>query len=128
MEALAAARAGGPVTLHLNQDPAENHCRPAVDVLFRSVARVYGSGVLAVVLTGMGSDGLAGCRLIREQGGTVLAQDQATSTVWGMPGSVAEAGLAHKVLPLGAMAQEIVRICGRAAPAADARNLARMVV
>ncbi len=127
MEALAAARTGGSVTLHLNQGPAENHCRPAVDVLFRSVARVYGSGVLAVVLTGMGSDGLAGCRLIRQQGGSVLAQDQATSTVWGMPGAVAEAGLAHKVLPLGAMAQEIVRICSRAAAANGCRNFARAV-
>jgi two-component system chemotaxis response regulator CheB len=94
------ARAGiAPPTLHLSQGPLENHCRPAVDVLFRSAAAVYGSGVLAVVLTGMGSDGMIGCRVIREQGGSVLAQDQATSTVWGMPGAVANAGLAHKVLP-----------------------------
>ncbi len=114
LEALAASLPGAPPTLHLNQGPLENHCRPAVDVLFRSVARVYGSGVLAVVLTGMGSDGLLGCRIIREQGGSVLAQDEATSTVWGMPGAVAGAGLAHKVLPLDAIAAEILRIAGRA--------------
>ncbi len=128
MELLAAARTGGAPTIHLNQDAPENHCRPAVDVLFRSAARVYGSGVLAVVLTGMGSDGLAGCRLIRQQGGIVLAQDQATSTVWGMPGAVTQAGLAHKVLPLGAMAAEIGRICRRTAVAGDAGNSARMAV
>jgi two-component system chemotaxis response regulator CheB len=100
--------------LHLNQGPLENHCRPAVDVLFRSVAKVYGSGVLAVVLTGMGSDGASGCRLIREQGGSVLAQDEASSTVWGMPGAVVAAGLAHRMLPLDAIAPEILRIAGRA--------------
>jgi two-component system, chemotaxis family, protein-glutamate methylesterase/glutaminase len=115
MEVLAPARAGAPPTLHLQQEPPENHCRPAVDVLFRSAARMYGSGVLAVILTGMGSDGLAACRLIRAQNGAVLAQDQPTSIVWGMPGAVAQAGLAHKVLPLGAIGPEIVRIVGRAA-------------
>jgi two-component system chemotaxis response regulator CheB len=115
METLAAARPGAPATLHLTQDPPENHCRPAVDTLFRTAARVYGAGVLAVVLTGMGYDGLAGSRMIREQGGSVLAQDQATSTVWGMPGAVAQAGLAYKVLPLAAIAPEILRVAGRAA-------------
>jgi len=114
LEALSAPSASAPPTLHLTQGPLENHCRPAVDVLFRSVARVYGSGVLAVVLTGMGSDGLSGCRIIREQGGSVLAQDQASSTVWGMPGAVATAGLAHKVLPLDAITPEILRIVGHA--------------
>ena len=113
MEVLAAARQGMPATLHLSQGPLENHCRPAVDVLFRSAASVYGPGVLAVVLTGMGSDGMAGCRTIRGQGGSVLAQDQATSVVWGMPGAVATAGLAHKVLPLTAIAPEILRIVNR---------------
>jgi two-component system, chemotaxis family, protein-glutamate methylesterase/glutaminase len=121
-----ATRPGAPPILHLNQDPPENHCRPAADVLFRSAARVYGSGVLAVVLTGMGSDGLAGCRLIRSQGGAVLAQDQATSTVWGMPGAVAQAGLAHKVLPLAAIAPEIVRLAGRSP--SESRVPARAVV
>jgi len=65
------------------------------------------------VLTGMGSDGLIGCRMIRENGGTVLAQDQASSTVWGMPGAVANAGLAHKVLPLRDLVPEILRLVGR---------------
>jgi two-component system chemotaxis response regulator CheB len=75
----------------------------------------------------MGSDGLAGSRLIRKQGGIVLAQDEATSTVWGMPGSVAQAGLAHRILPLDAIAPEILRIAGRARPA-ETPTLARMVV
>ena len=114
LEALAAPAPNAPPTLHLTQGPLENHCRPAVDVLFRSVAKLYGSGVLAVVLTGMGSDGTSGCRIIRQQGGTVLAQDEASSTVWGMPGAVTAAGLAHKVLPLDAIAPEILRIVGRA--------------
>jgi two-component system chemotaxis response regulator CheB len=123
------AHPGTPVTIHLTQDPPENHCRPAADILFRSAARVYGSGVLAVVLTGMGHDGLAGARIIREQGGTVLAQDQATSTVWGMPGAVVQAGLAYKVLPLAAIAPEILRIVSHTAAApAEIRNLVKMVV
>jgi two-component system chemotaxis response regulator CheB len=129
MEAQPAALPGAPATIHLTQGPPENHCRPAVDTLFRSVARVYGSGVLAVVLTGMGYDGLAGSRIIREQGGSVLAQDQATSTVWGMPGAVAQAGLAYKVLPLAAIAPEILRVAGRSAPSpAEDRSFRRMVV
>ncbi len=113
MEVQAASLAGSPATLHLNQGPLENHCRPAVDALFRSVAKVYGSGVLAVVLTGMGSDGLMGCRMIRDHGGAVLVQDQASSTVWGMPGAVSNAGLAHKVLALNDLAPEILRLAGR---------------
>jgi two-component system chemotaxis response regulator CheB len=113
LEVMTSTGASAAPKLHLNQGPLENHCRPAVDVLFRSVAKIYGSGVLAVVLTGMGSDGMLGCRVIREQGGAVLAQDQASSTVWGMPGVVAGAGLAHKVLPLDAIAPEILRIAGR---------------
>ena len=113
LEVMAAAHAGSAPTLHLSQGAPENHCRPAVDVLFRSAASVYGPGVLAVVLTGMGSDGAAGCRIIRNQGGSVLAQDQASSAVWGMPGAVANAGLAHKVLPLSAIAPEILRIAGQ---------------
>ena len=100
-------------TLHIHQGPLENHCRPAVDVLFRSASSVYGSGVLAVILTGMGSDGLAGCRIIRARGGCVLAQNLATSTVWGMPGAVASAGLAHRLLPLSAIASEILRCVAR---------------
>jgi two-component system chemotaxis response regulator CheB len=126
MELQAPSRSGVPPTLHLTQAPPENHCRPAVDVLFRSAAAVYGSGVLAVVLTGMGTDGMLGCRSIRGQGGAVLAQDQASSTVWGMPGAVANAGLAHKVLPLREMAPEILRLAQRAH--SEARELRESVV
>ena len=132
LELLAAARAAASAvlpanpTLHLSQGPMENHCRPAVDVLFRSAVQVYGSCVLGVVLTGMGSDGLMGCRKIREYGGSVLAQDQPTSTVWGMPGAVANAGLAHRVLPLDMIAPEIRRIAARAPT--DARWLLRSAV
>ena len=114
MEVLSGARIGLPPTLHLSQGRPENHCRPAADVLFRSAAAVYGAGVLAVVLTGMGTDGMLGARFIREHGGSVLAQDQASSAVWGMPGAVANAGLAHKVLPLNAIAAEILRLASRA--------------
>jgi len=126
MEVLAASQRGGPPTLHLTQGPLENHCRPAVDVLFRSVAAVYGSGVLAVVLTGMGSDGMLGCRVVREQGGSVLAQDQASSTVWGMPAAVVHAGLAHKVLPLDEVVPEILRLVSRTQ--SEARELRESAV
>jgi two-component system chemotaxis response regulator CheB len=126
MEVLAASRIGTPNTLHLTQGPPENHCRPAVDVLFRSAASVYGAGVLAVVLTGMGSDGMLGSRVIRDHGGSILAQDQASSTVWGMPGAVTNAGLAQKVLPLGSIAPEILRLASRTH--SEARELRELVV
>ena len=113
MEVLAPARVGAPATLHLNQAAPENHCRPSADVLFRSAALSYGAGVLAVVLTGMGSDGLAGCRTVRACGGGVLAQDQATSAVWGMPGAVVHAGLADRTLPLNNLVPEILRLADR---------------
>ncbi len=116
LEVVAASLASAPPSLRLTQGPLENHCRPAVDVLFRSAAKVYGSGVLAVVLTGMGSDGLNGSRVIREQGGSVLAQDEPSSTVWGMPGAVASAGLAQRILPLDAIAPEILRIAAITRP------------
>lgn len=86
--------------IRLDDGPVVNFCRPAVDVLFMDAAAIFGGATLSVVLTGMGSDGTAGARALAEAGGTVLAQDEATSTVWGMPGSVAKAGLAHGVLPL----------------------------
>ncbi len=97
------------IQLELNQDRQENSCRPAVDVLFRSVAQVYGDRALAVVLTGMGQDGLRGCMRIREKGGKVIVQDEASSVVWGMPGAVVHAGLAEKILPLSKIANEIQR-------------------
>ena len=102
-------RRGTSVQLAMNQDPQENSCRPAVDVLFRSVAKTFGANVLAVVLTGMGSDGVRGSQLIHEKGGQILVQDEATSVVWGMPGQVASAGQADAIIPLGSMAQEIQR-------------------
>lgn len=97
------------VQLDTNQGPPENSCRPAVDVLFRSVAQIYSNSVLAVILTGMGSDGLRGCEAIREGGGRIFIQDESTSVVWGMPGAVAHAGLADKVLPLEEIPGEICR-------------------
>jgi two-component system chemotaxis response regulator CheB len=93
--------------LKLHEGPPENSCRPAVDVLFRSVAKVFGQRALAVVLTGMGQDGLRGCEHIHEAGGKVIAQDESSSVVWGMPGAVVNAGLADKILPLCDIAAEI---------------------
>ncbi len=92
----------------LTDGPLENSCRPAVDPLFRSAARAVGGNVLAVVLTGMGQDGLEGARVVRSAGGRVFAQDQATSVVWGMPGAIVRANLADEVLPLDAVAAAIV--------------------
>lgn len=94
----------------LSQAAPEHYCRPSVDTLFRSAAQVYGDAVIGVVLTGMGSDGLEGCKAIRSAGGRILVQDSATSAVWGMPGAVAEAGLAHRILTLSAIAGELVRL------------------
>jgi two-component system, chemotaxis family, protein-glutamate methylesterase/glutaminase len=102
-------RRAGRAGLVLNQDKVENFCRPAVDVLFRSVAHTYGASSLAVVLTGMGQDGLVGCGAIREAGGEVLVQDEPTSVVWGMPGFVARAGLANHVMPLEDLGVEVRR-------------------
>jgi two-component system, chemotaxis family, protein-glutamate methylesterase/glutaminase len=101
-------RAAG-VYLAMNQNPPENSCRPAVDVLFRSVAATYGANALAVVLTGMGSDGVLGSQAVREKGGRVYVQDEATSVVWGMPGQTAAAGFADQIYPLGSIAVEIDR-------------------
>ena len=105
---------GKGVRLALHQEPLVNGCRPAVDVLFRSAAEVYGSSVLAVVLTGMGQDGLRGCESIRAAGGQIVVQDEASSVVWSMPGAVAQAGLADQVLPLDHLGHEILRRVQRA--------------
>ena len=99
----------GRTVIRTNNAPPENSCRPAVDPLLRSAVEVYGGGVLAVILTGMGQDGLRGCELVVEAGGRALAQDERTSVVWGMPGYVSRAGLADKVLPLDEIADEITR-------------------
>jgi two-component system chemotaxis response regulator CheB len=95
--------------LRTTDGPLVNSCRPAADVLFTSAAAACGASTLAVVLTGMGQDGLAGCRAIRKAGGQVIAQDRETSVVWGMPGQVTGAGLADAVLPVCGIGAEIVR-------------------
>lgn len=107
-------REDGVVRVRTHQGAKENFCRPSVDVLFRSVAQVYGGRALAVVLTGMGQDGLKGCELLRNSGARIYVQDEASSVVWGMPGFVARAGLADKTLPLGQIGAEIVRATGAA--------------
>ncbi|HEX3005188.1 MAG TPA: chemotaxis response regulator protein-glutamate methylesterase [Angustibacter sp.] len=111
---LALTSSGGRVVTVVNQEPPENFCRPAVDVLFRSAARVYGRDVLAVVLTGMGTDGRRGSQDVVTAGGSVVVQDEATSVVWGMPGAVAQAGTAEEVLPLAELAPAITRRLARA--------------
>jgi two-component system, chemotaxis family, protein-glutamate methylesterase/glutaminase len=106
---MVASQEDGGVILKTHQGPKENFCRPSVDVLFCSIARVYGARVLAVVLTGMGQDGLKGCEALRSLGARIYVQDEASSVVWGMPGFVAKGGLADKILPLDQMGVEIVR-------------------
>lgn len=106
-------RPGNPVAA-LDQGPQENFCRPAVDVLFRSAAAFYGARVLAVVLTGMGSDGALGVIDIAKAGGEALAQDEESSVVWGMPGAVAATGMASQVLPLDRIAGAVITKCARA--------------
>ena len=105
-------RAGSVVT-HLSEDPPENFCRPAVDVMFRSVSATYGERALGVVLTGMGKDGERGAKVIRSAGGEVFVQDEPTSVVWGMPGAVAAAGQADRVIPLPQIAAELISALGR---------------
>lgn len=106
---------GTAVKAVIDQNPPENFCRPAVDPLFRSVAEVFGPASLAVVLTGMGQDGLIGGQSIVEAGGTVLAQDEATSVVWGMPGAVATNGVCSAVLPVTDIPGHVLKIFGAGA-------------
>jgi two-component system chemotaxis response regulator CheB len=105
---MAVAYDGAVRRLLVHSDPPENSCRPAVDVLFRSVAKVYGRHALAVLLTGMGQDGVRGCEAVQAAGGRIIVQDEASSVVWGMPGYVARAGLADRVLPIARIADEII--------------------
>lgn len=105
---LLAERNGATVTLTLFNGPPENYCRPAVDPMFRSLAKAYGRQLLAVVLTGMGEDGRNGAEEVVRQGGKVIAQDEKSSVVWGMPGAVVKAGLAAKILPLEELGPWIV--------------------
>ena len=104
-----ARSAAGPV-IALDDGPQINFCKPAVDPLFSSAVEFWQAGILAVVLTGMGSDGARGGKTIVEAGGSVIAQDEATSVVWGMPGAVANAGVCAAVLPLDQIAPKVVRI------------------
>ena len=101
--------AGATIVAALNQSPPMNSCRPAVDVLFASVAKIYGKRALGVILTGMGQDGFSGVRQLKAKGASVIAQDKATSVVWGMPGFVAQAGLADVVALLNQIAAEILK-------------------
>ncbi len=107
--------AGAQNVIRLNQSEPENYCRPAVDPMLRSLAGIFGCNVLAVILTGMGHDGLKGGETVVAAGGTVIAQDEKTSIVWGMPGAVATAGLCTAVLPIGEIAFYASRIATRQA-------------
>lgn len=111
---LVESKAGKP-TIRLTEDPPENFCRPSVDPMFRSLVAVYGANVLGVILTGMGSDGLNGGKQLIAAGGNLLAQDEATSVVWGMPGAVATAGLCAAVLPLAEIAPHVAGLLPKAA-------------
>jgi two-component system chemotaxis response regulator CheB len=103
---------GACIRVRLDQSPPQNSCRPSVDALFRSVGEVYDGAAIAVVLTGMGQDGLRGSEMLKARGATVLAQDEASSVVWGMPGAVASGGVADRVLPLDRICPEILRLSG----------------
>jgi two-component system chemotaxis response regulator CheB len=94
--------------VRLHQGPPLNSCMPSADYLLRSAAEVYGAGTLALVMTGMGADGLEGARCVKQSGGTVLAQDERTSAVWGMPGRVVKEGLAAQTVALPAIADVLI--------------------
>ncbi|HEY8613737.1 MAG TPA: chemotaxis-specific protein-glutamate methyltransferase CheB [Roseomonas sp.] len=115
-------RSPAGLVARLRDDPPEHFCRPAVDPMLRSAQRACDGRVLAVILTGMGQDGLAGCRAVVAGGGTVLAQDEASSVVWGMPGAVARAGIARELLPPDRLAARVAAI----AAATDALESKRM--
>jgi two-component system chemotaxis response regulator CheB len=106
---LIAEAAAGGIIVRITQSPPENFCRPSADPMFRSLAAIYGRKLLGVVLTGMGSDGKVGAEQIVASGGQILAQDEETSVVWGMPRAVAEAKLAKAVLPLPQLPLYIMR-------------------
>ena len=101
---------GLKAVLTLNQDPPENFCRPAVDPMFRSVAECFGKRALCIVLTGMGRDGAAGAKVVADAGGCIIAQDEATSVVWGMPGATYGAGVCDAVLPISEIAPFINKV------------------
>ncbi|MBZ8131817.1 chemotaxis response regulator protein-glutamate methylesterase [Afifella sp. IM 167] len=103
-------KTGGQAVIRLSDAPPVNFCKPAVDPMFRSAAEVYGSGTLGVVLTGMGADGAKGAVVIADAGGTVFAQDESSSVVWGMPGATYEAGACADLLPIADMGNRVVRL------------------
>ena len=105
----------GKHVISTNQGPQENFCRPAVDPMLRSVVNVFGGNVMTVILTGMGSDGLKGSEVVVKAGGTLIAQDEASSVVWGMPGAVATAGLCSAVLPLKELSVYVMKTFGKSA-------------
>jgi two-component system chemotaxis response regulator CheB len=104
------SRRNGAAAIAITDDAPINFCKPAVDPLFASAAQVWGSKVLGLVLTGMGSDGLRGGQAIVDAGGAILAQDEASSVIWGMPGQVAHAGLCSAVLPLNDIAPKLTKL------------------
>ncbi|ARJ66772.1 chemotaxis response regulator protein-glutamate methylesterase [Magnetospirillum sp. ME-1] len=104
---------GTDKVLRLNKNPPENFCRPAVDPMLRSIAAAYGKRVLTCILTGMGADGMKGGQAVVASGGTVIAQDEASSVVWGMPGAAATAGICSAVLPLPEIAPWIMKLAAR---------------
>jgi two-component system, chemotaxis family, protein-glutamate methylesterase/glutaminase len=110
---LAVKRAATATAIELLDTPPENSCRPAVDVLFRSAAQQWGRRTLAVVLTGMGHDGLEGARLLNGLGAPIIVQDEPSSVVWGMPGSIVRASLADQILPLDRVAARLIEVAGR---------------
>jgi len=110
---LKVAQANGAVCALLDQAPPENSCRPSVDALLSSIGDVFGGAVIVLILTGMGQDGLRGCEILRARGASIVAQDEASSVVWGMPGAVVNAGLADCVMPLEAVIPEVLRIAGQ---------------
>ena len=99
---------GAPPRIALDRGPFENGCRPAVDALFCSAAQAYGGAILAIVMTGMGQDGLRGARALRSQGAYIIAQDESSSAVWGMPRAVIEAGWADLISPLHRIVPEML--------------------
>ncbi len=106
-------KSGSGCVIRLNQDPPENYCRPSVEPLFRSVAKEFGPATLALMLTGMGHDGLQASETLVETGATLIAQDEESSVVWGMPGAVANAGLCAEILPIDRIAPFAINLMRR---------------
>ncbi len=104
---------GADKVIRLNKNPPENFCRPAVDPMLRSISAAYGKRVLVAILTGMGSDGAKGGQVVVQNGGTVVAQDEASSVVWGMPGAAANAGICSAVMPLPEIAPWMMKLAAR---------------